>query len=270
MQSRLASSGGTVEYALPLDDALLPLNPLLGKSLTLRHSGDIHCSHCGKKTNKSYSQGFCFPCMKKLPQCDLCIMKPETCHHSSVVASERCRDESWGEANCMVDHYVYLSNTSAVKVGITRHSQLPTRWIDQGANQGLPIFKVSTRYQSGLIETAMAQLISDKTNWRTMLKGDAEPLQLADIAQQLIPQIDQALDNVRLQFGEQSVQQLNHEVTEIQYPVLQYPGKISSLNFDKTPELGGTLLGIKGQYLIFDSGVINMRKFSSYLIEAEY
>lgn len=262
-----------VQYQLPLaaidhagEQQSIALNPLIGEKLTLVFHGKIACKNCGKTTKKSYSQGFCYPCMAKLAQCDMCIMKPETCHHHLGT----CREPGWGEQHCMVDHYVYLSNTSALKVGITRHTQLPTRWIDQGATQALPIFKVSTRLQSGLVETALAELVSDKTNWRAMLKGSNEAIDLKAQAQILIPKIAQRLADIKLKYGDDAVQMLNEDVVNIEFPVSQYLTKISSFNFDKTPIVSGILLGIKGQYMIFEQGVINMRKFSSYQISVEY
>ncbi|WP_261816880.1 DUF2797 domain-containing protein [Vibrio gallicus] len=257
---------GQVHYQLPLDNESIDLMPLIGKKLTLTHTGNIHCQSCGKKTKKSYAQGYCYPCMSKLAQCDMCIMKPETCHY----AQGTCREPQWGEENCFVPHYVYLANTTAIKVGITRHTQLPTRWIDQGANQALPIFKVASRLQSGLVETALAEFISDKTNWRNMLKGKADNIDLKQRADELIPHIEKKLAELQLKFGEDAIQRLEQDVVEIDYPVTEYPTKITSLNFDKNPEISGTLLGIKGQYLYFDCGVINMRKFTSYEVIAEY
>lgn len=268
MHSTLIDNDGqnsNVEYALPVGDQHIPLNPLLGKTLKLVHTGNIFCSSCGKKSKKSYSQGHCFLCMRKLASCDMCILKPETCHY----AQGTCREPQWGEENCMISHYVYLANTSGLKVGITRHTQTPTRWIDQGATQALPIFAVNTRLQSGLVETAMAELIADKTNWRAMLKGDNAAVDLKARAAELIPQISRRLDEVKLKFGDNAVIQLDKPITNIRYPVLTYPEKISSFNFDKKPEVEGTLLGIKGQYLIFDSGVINIRKFTAYEIEVQ-
>ncbi|GAM64850.1 hypothetical protein JCM19232_3143 [Vibrio ishigakensis] len=257
---------GQARYQLPLDDQSIDLMPLIGQTLTLSYSGNIHCQACGRKTKKSYSQGYCYPCMSKLAQCDMCIMKPETCHYDKGT----CREPKWGEDNCFVPHYVYLANTTAIKVGITRHTQLPTRWIDQGANQALPIFKVASRLQSGLIETALAEFISDKTNWRNMLKGKADDMDLKQRAEELIPKIEQRLSELKLTYGEDAIERLEESVTEIDYPVTEYPTKITSLNFDKTPEITGTLLGIKGQYLYFDIGVINMRKFTSYEITASF
>ncbi len=255
-----AALADTVQYRLPVGDQLLDLNPFIGQTLTLTHTGNIYCCACGKKTKKSYSQGHCFVCMQKLASCDMCIMKPETCHYDQGT----CREPQWGEANCMVDHYVYLSNTSSLKVGITRHTQIPTRWIDQGATQGMPMFKVKTRQISGLLEVELAKLIADKTNWRTLLKGDGEPLQLQAQFEQLLPKIQQTIRELKARFGDDAILQLDAPTTAIAYPVIQHPVKISSHNFDKQPVVSGILQGIKGQYLIFDTGVINIRKFTSY------
>ncbi|MGL4475007.1 MAG: DUF2797 domain-containing protein, partial [Shewanella sp.] len=137
MRTHLDADNG-VQYHLPVGDQSLHLNPVIGKTLTLNFSGQIFCCHCGKKTKKSYAQGHCYPCMQKLASCDMCIMKPETCHYDQGT----CREPEWGQKNCYTPHYVYLANTSGLKVGITRHTQIPTRWLDQGATQGLPILKV--------------------------------------------------------------------------------------------------------------------------------
>lgn len=258
-----ATLDGTVQYHLPVGDELLELNPLIDHTLTLTHTGNIYCQHCGKKTKKSYAQGHCFVCMKKLASCDMCIMKPETCHYDQGT----CREPEWGEKNCMVDHFVYLSNTSSLKVGITRHTQIPTRWIDQGATQGLPIFKVKTRHISGLIEVELAKHIADKTNWRTLLKGDGEPLPLHEQFQALYPLIKAKIAEIKAEFGDDAIEVLAQPITPIAYPVNTHPTKITSHNFDKNPEVTGVLQGIKGQYLIFDTGVINVRKFTAYEVE---
>jgi len=259
------NENGQISYQLPVGEQLLSLNEVIGKTLTLTFHGAINCSHCGRKTKKSYSQGHCFPCMQKLAQCDMCIMKPETCHFEQGT----CREPEWAEKHCMTDHYVYLANTSGLKVGITRHTQIPTRWIDQGATQALPIFKVSTRLQSGLVEIALAEFIADKTNWRTMLKGNAEPIDLQEKADELKPKIADKLADIMLKYGNKAVQELSEDIVSLEFPVTEFPTKITSFNFDKTPEVSGTLIGIKGQYLIFDNGVINIRKFSSYHVSAQ-
>jgi len=255
-----ADLGEQVEYRLPIGEEELPLNQFLGKTLKLQFSGNITCKHCGNRTKKSFSQGFCFPCMRRLAQCDMCIMKPETCHYHEGT----CREPEWGEANCFVPHYVYLSNTSGLKVGITRHSQIPTRWIDQGATQAATIFKVNTRQQSGLVEVTFKDLIADKTNWRALLKGNAEPRDLVSEGQTLKSQLQEKLDGLVTKFGGDEIESLTSEQVTINYPVLEFPEKIKSHNFDKDPLVEGTLMGIKGQYLLFDTGVINIRKFTSY------
>ena len=255
-----------VQYQLPVGEALIPLNPLIGKSLTLTHTGNIFCCHCGKKTKKSYSQGHCFVCMQKLASCDMCIMKPETCHFDQGT----CREPQWAQSHCFVPHYVYLSNTSGIKVGITRHSQIPTRWIDQGATQGLPIFKVATRKLSGLIEIELAKFINDKTHWQAMLKGHNDDVDLVSQAAALIPLIEQKLQQLAAQYDDVVIERLDSNIQAIQYPIEQFPVKVKSHNFDKEAEVSGILQGIKGQYLLFDTGVINIRKFGSYEVEVSH
>ncbi|WP_422451493.1 DUF2797 domain-containing protein [Endozoicomonas sp. ALC066] len=259
----LLKEGQPVEYQLPVGDDRLPLNELMGKKLTLEYQGAINCCHCGRKTRKSFSQGFCYPCFKKLPQCDSCIMSPEKCHYHEGT----CRDAAWGEKFCMTDHVVYLANSSGLKVGITRATQVPTRWVDQGATQALPFVRVSTRQQSGLIETLFKAFVNDRTNWRAMLKGTAEPLDLKTQASDLLEMNASRLEALQEQFGLQAITPVaDPEVVDICYPVEQYPVKVTSMSFDKKPLIEGVLLGIKGQYLILDTGVINIRKHTSYQV----
>lgn len=255
-----------VAYELLLDKHTEALNPYIGKPLSMEYHGDIHCIACGRKTKKSYSQGHCYPCSQSLASCDLCIMKPETCHYDAGT----CREPEWGEQNCMQTHYVYLANSSGIKVGITRASQIPTRWIDQGASQALPIFRVSHRYLSGLVEVAMKEHVSDRTDWRRMLKGTPEPIDIKQRRDEIVDASKDALKDLTKQFGEEAIEFLtNDELVDIDYPVTEYPEKVRSLNFDKTPLIEGTLLGIKGQYLILDSGVLNIRKFSGYHVDVK-
>ena len=254
----------TVQYQLPLDDQRIALNDLIGHSIRLEYRGDIHCIHCGRRSKKSFSQGYCYPCFTKLPQCDTCIMSPEKCHFHHGT----CRDPQWGEKYCFTDHFVYLANSSGVKVGITRGTQLPTRWIDQGATQGLPIFRVQTRYQAGLIEDCIREHIADKTSWQKMLKGNAETADLAVIRDDLLIKSESGLELLEQEFGLQALQRLyNETTTEIHFPVTRFPEKVKSFNLDKAPLVEGELQGIKGQYLILDTGVINIRKYTGYNIE---
>jgi hypothetical protein len=252
-----------VRYTMLLGENEVPLNDYLGKQLQLDFQGEINCIHCDRKINKSFNQGFCYPCFKRLAQCDSCIVSPEKCHY----AAGTCREPEWGEQHCMIDHVVYLANTSGLKVGITRGTQVPTRWMDQGATQARPIFRVATRLLSGLVESVFKSHIADKTNWRSMLKGGADVCDLEQERQRLMQACAGQLDALVQAHGIQAITELPSEAeVHIDYPVLEYPAKVSSFNLDKTPSIGGTLMGIKGQYLIFDRGVINMRKYGGYQI----
>jgi len=254
-----------VRYELILGETATPLNPVIGQPLTLTHSGKIHCIHCGRGIKKSFNQGYCYPCFTRLAQCDSCIVKPELCHYDVGT----CREPEWGEAHCFQPHVVYLANSSGAKVGITRHTQVPTRWMDQGAVAALPILQVASRQLSGLIEVAFKAHVADKTNWQQMLKGVTEPVDLYAKRDELLLAVADELDALRECFGAPALETLpTAEAVELDYPVLHYPSKVKSLNFDKTPEVGGVLQGIKGQYLIFDSGVINLRKFGGYEVTA--
>lgn len=263
MVVNLTTDSSLANYQMALDSQRIDMNSLLGQTVTLKFAGEIHCQACNRLTKKSYSGGYCFPCSQTLAQCDLCIMKPETCHYDAGT----CREPEWGESFCMQDHIVYLANSSGIKVGITRVNQMPTRWIDQGAVQALPIFRVKTRYQSGLVEVVFKSQVSDRTDWRKMLKGINEEIDLVTRRDELMSTCQDEILSLQQRFGEGAIQPLlNETVLDISYPVQQYPAKIKSHNFDKTPEVSGVLQGIKGQYLIFDTGVINIRKFSGYHI----
>lgn len=247
---------GTVEYVLPVGEESLALNPLLGRRLSIVHEGGINCVACGRLTKKSFNQGYCFPCVQRLAECDLCIVSPEKCHYGAGT----CRDPQWAEGHCMQPHYVYLSNTSGLKVGITRAPQIPTRWIDQGATQAMAMLRTGTRHHAGLIEAAMREHVADRTDWRRMLKGDAEPLDLAEERVRLLAACGATFIDAGV------AEAMPAEPMALSYPVLEYPTKAVSLSLDKTPAIEDTLLGIKGQYLIFSGGVLNVRKFAGYRV----
>lgn len=250
-----------VSYRAVIGDSEIELNPLLGQRIALHYSGTITCIHCARRTNKSFSQGYCYPCFQKLAQCDSCIVSPEKCHFDAGT----CREPDWAAQHCMQPHVVYLANSSGIKVGITRGTQVPTRWIDQGAVQALPILGVQTRLQSGLVETMFKQHVADKTNWRAMLKGQVEVIDLYAARDRLLAQCATELEVLQQRFGLQSIQLLpDAQAVAIDYPVLQHPAKVVSLDLEKTPLIEGCLLGIKGQYLLLDTGVLNMRKFGAY------
>jgi hypothetical protein len=244
------AQGGRVQYRLPLGDREIPLNPLLGRPIRFTYTGRIFCLHCGQATRTSFSQGYCFSCMQSLARADLCMVRPETCHYHMGT----CREPAWGEAHCHIEHTVYLANSSGLKVGITRSHQMQTRWMDQGAVQALPIVKVKSRRDSGLVESALARKVPDKTNWRVLLAGEAERIDLKAERDALFASWAADLPGEKLFVDE----------FHIAYPVARYPAKITSHNLDKSPEVRGELLGVKGQYLILDSGVLNMRKYGGY------
>ena len=250
-----------VSYVWQAGSEEVSVNSWLGKRLSIEFEGLINCVHCDRVTKKSFNQGYCYPCFQRLAQCDSCIVKPEKCHFSAGT----CREPEWGESHCNIDHVVYLANTSGVKVGITRGTQVPTRWIDQGATQARPIARVSTRYQSGLLEVLLAQHVADKTAWQTMLKGNGADVDLEAHQQELAELCADGIAGLQDSHGVQAIQWLDaSDTVAIDYPVLEWPVKVSSHNLDKTPRIEGTLLGIKGQYLMLDTGVINIRKYGGY------
>lgn len=260
LSTRLVSP---VSYHLPIGDQQVDMNALIGKELSLSYAGDIHCIHCGRKTKKSFQQGYCYPCFQSLAECDSCLIKPELCHYHLGT----CREPAWGEEHCFQDHYVYLSNTSGIKVGITRQTNIPARWIDQGATQALPIFRTRDRLLSGQVEVIFKNHVADKTAWQRMLKGPAEVRDLIAERDRLFAECENEIQALQQQAGGNAVEYLPQaSLIDIEYPVLEYPEKVKSFNLDKTPEIAGKLNGIKGQYLLLDSGVINIRKFAGYHI----
>lgn len=248
-----------VQYHLPIGDELLHMNPLIGKKIKLSFDGKINCIATGEEINKTYGQGYSFKSFRSLAECDMCMVRPETCHY----ADGTCREPSWGEKHCMIPHYIYLSVASGLKVGITRETNLPFRWMDQGAITALPILKVKDRLTSGLIEVELSKSYADKTNWRKMLKGDVDPVDLYEVREEIFENFGNLIDDYE-------AEDLEEDALDIKYPIESVPDKISSLSFDKKPEIEGLLTGIKGQYLIFEKGVLNIRKHNGYSIKLDY
>ena len=255
METKLANP---VEYELPIGDELVYMNHFIGKYIAFKWLKEIYCVVCGKKTNKSFAQGFCYPCFLNAPETSECIFRPELCQAQDGIA----RDMDWAEAHCLQDHFVYLAISSGVKVGVTRSGQIPTRWIDQGAWQAIKLAKTPNRYTAGLIEVALKEHISDRTNWQRMLKNQLiEGVDLTVAKREMIAHLPSELQNYISE---------ENDITEINYPVNEYPEKVKSLSFDKLEEITGRLWGVKGQYLIFDDGtVLNMRKHTGYMVELE-
>lgn len=254
------SLAADVQYSLVLDPFESPFTQLVGNHIELQWTGRITCVSCGAKTNKSFAQGNCYNCFRTKASCDLCMMKPETCHFHLGT----CREPDWAEKVCFNSHIVYLANSSGLKVGITRHNQMPTRWLDQGAAQAIPIFETQSRFLSGVVEVLLAQDIADKTDWRKLLKGEPEPLDLTKVRDDLFNRYDADLKKLQHAYPDQVALLETEQMREFIYPVEKYPLKVSTHNFDKTDTIRGRLNGIKGQYLLLDTGVLNMRKFTGY------
>ena len=251
MQTRLE---GVAQYTLTLDDVPIDMNARIGETIKLTFDGTINCIACGRKTKKSFGQGFCYPCFRNAPEASECIIRPELCRAHEGEA----RDMDWAERHCLVEQIVYLARSSAIKVGITRASQMPTRWIDQGATDAIVFARVPNRYTAGLVEVAMKEHLTDRTNWQRMLKNEVIDADLVETKASLIDTLDAEL---------RQYIDADDTVCAINYPVDRYPVKVKSVGFDKDAEIEGLLAGIKGQYLIFDDNrVLNVRKHNGYRI----
>ena len=251
MQTRLDD---VARYTLALGDTPIDMNAKIGETIKLSFDGTINCIACDRVTRKSFGGGFCYPCFRNAPEASECIIRPELCRAHEGEA----RDMAWAEEHCLVEQIVYLARSSAIKVGITRASQIPTRWIDQGATDAIVFARVPNRYTAGLVEVAMKEHLTDRTNWQRMLKNEVIDADLvatkASLADALDADLRQYID-------------ADDTVCSIDYPVTEYPEKVKSVGFDKFPEIEGCLAGIKGLYLIFDDNrVLNIRKHNGYRV----
>jgi hypothetical protein len=245
-----------VKYFLKLGEEEVLMNSLIDQEIRVQFTGTINCVSCGRKTKKAFGQGFCYPCFMNSPLNSECIIRPELC----MAHEGKGRDPEWEKENHYQPHIVYIALTSTIKVGVTRIDQIPTRWIDQGAWKAIKFARIPYRQIAGLIETHLKNHLSDKTNWQKMLKNDMDHsvdllYEKMRISELLIPE-----------FKEYFLPDDN-EIYTFEYPVLEYPDKIKSINLDKEPSFQGRLNGIRGQYLIMsDNRVINLRKYSGYEI----
>lgn len=251
-----------VEYQMLLyntathQQQIVAMNEIIGKNISFQYEGNIYCMVCGRKTKTSFAQGFCFPCFRDAPENAECIIRPELCRAHLGEG----RDPEWEEKHHNQPHYVYLAATDKIKVGITRDHQIPTRWIDQGANFAIKLAKTPNRYLAGVIEVALKDTFDDKTNWQRMLKNETDDsidlLETKHQLEMLLP-----ADIAAYICDEDTI-------TRMTYPVIQYPSRVKTINLDKKRAFSGKLLGIKGQYLILDDNrVINIRKYAGYEVE---
>lgn len=249
------SLDGEVQYRLMLSEEV-NMNDFIGKEINLEWNGTINCQKCAKKTKSSFGEGFCYTCFTTAAESAECIIRPELCRAHLGEG----RDPEWEEKHHNKPHIVYLAASSAVKVGITRMDQVPTRWIDQGASSAIILAEVPNRYEAGRLEVALKEFFVDKTHWQKMLKNVVdETIDLVDEKWSL----EEHLPSDIMEFFSE-----NDDVLELNFPVLKYPEKVKSLSFEKTPTISGKLNGIKGQYLLFDDDtVLNIRKHTGYYVE---
>ena len=244
----------TVQYYLIFETDFLNVNQILDKKITLNFLR-YQCLNCGLQ-KKVFRQGYCYDCFTSIPQAGNWIMNPEL---STAHLDEEDRDLEFEKSVQLKPHIVYLANSSDVKVGVTRKTQIPTRWIDQGAHEAIEIVEVPNRYLAGITEVALKDHVGDKTNWRKMLTNDVKDLDLVEVRERLKKFIPEAAMEFFL---------ANNKETEIHFPVLEYPKKVKTLNLAKSPFYEGVLKGIKGQYLIFQDGtVFNVRGHEGFVVE---
>lgn len=241
----------TVQYFLIFEQDFIHMNQLLGKKISMNFLR-YKCLHCSKQ-KKIFRNGVCYTCLMSLPEMGDWVMRPEL---SKAHLDEEDRDLAYEKEVQLTPHVVYLANSSNVKVGVTRKSQIPTRWIDQGAHEAIEVVEVPNRYLAGITEVALKEHISDKTNWRQMLTNDLKDLDLSAIKEDLKQYIPEEVKDYYL---------ANSKELEIAFPVLEYPPKCKSLTLKKNPFYDGVLKGIKGQYLIFEDGMVfNVRNHEGY------
>ncbi|MFM6935693.1 MAG: DUF2797 domain-containing protein [Flavobacteriales bacterium] len=245
-----------VQYFLPIQTETVCLNDFIGKEIHLRWTGIITCRSCQKKTKKSFGEGFCFTCFNQAAEASPCILHPELCE----AHLGKGRDIEYELKHHNQTHFVYLAATDIVKVGVTRATQVPTRWIDQGANKAILLAEVPNRYLAGVIEVALKEFFADKTNWQNMLRNiQDDSIDLVDEKWQVSEELPSDLTQYWIE---------NDEIINFQYPVTAYPNKVQSLTFDKEPQISGKLIGIRGQYVYLDEQkVLNLRRHTGYEIE---
>ena len=239
-------NGEKIQYYLDMGDDFINVNQLLNKELEIFFV-KYECLNCHLE-RPIYRQGFCKSCFFETPRAGDWIMRPEL---STAHLGKEDRDLEYEKSVQLQPHIVYLANSSNVKVGVTRKQQVPTRWIDQGAHEAIEIVEVPNRYLAGITEVALKEHVADKTNWRKMLKNDIEDADLQEWQQKLRTYIPEEAQEYFIE---------NNKETELHFPVHQYPEKPKSLNIVKEQNYKGKLVGIKGQYLIFeDQTVFNVR-----------
>jgi hypothetical protein len=247
-----------ISYHLPVGEKEIFMNSLLEKKIFIKYQGKINCIKCGRETKTSFAQGYCYPCFISAPETEECVLRPELCRAHEGIA----RDMEYAKGHCLIDHIVYIAGSSGIKVGVTRQTQVPARWIDQGAIYAIKLARTPNRYLAGLIEVSLKEVFQDKTNWRYMLTNRIpENIDLLDEKSKAKFSVPEALKQYIIE---------DDEIFYFKYPVKEYPVKVKSISLEKSIEFTGELAGIKGQYLIFkDGNVLNIRKHGGYLVRIE-
>ena len=256
MQAQL---NDVVQYHLVDEHTSINVNELVGKKISLQFNGKVQCMNCQRFPKKLFAQGFCYDCFVNAPQAADWIIHPE---RSQAHLGIEDRDLEYEKMVQLKPHFVYLAVASALKVGVTRGTQIPTRWIDQGASFAIKVAETPHRQLAGEIEVALKSYFTDKTNWRKMLKNEVADFDLEEEKWK----IEDLLPNDLSQYMTE-----DDEVVEINYPVLEFPEKVKSVGFDKQPLIEGTLKGIKGQYFLLDDNrVLNIRKHEGYYVDFNF
>jgi hypothetical protein len=258
-------ANGMVDYSWQTADILspqeeVPMSAFVGGPIRLNATGKIHCTVSGRSIRKAYGDGMSYEAFQSSPLAVESIIRPELSRIHEGVA---LRDAEWEEAHHNQPHVVYLSLTSGIKVGVTRETNIPSRWIDQGASGAIILARTPYRQLAGLIEVAMKSHFMDKTQWRGMLTaGNPE---VGDISERLLAAKEEAYEVCPLDF--EDFLEDDDTITTLTFPGTHFPERVQSVNLGKTPEVEGKLTAIKGQYLIFDDGrVFNVRRHSGFRV----
>ena len=245
-----------INYFIEFEDNFIHLNQFIDKLFKFECTG-YSCLSCSESQNL-YRQGFCKSCFFESPLAGDWIMRPELSKAHLNIAD---RDLDYEKKIQLQPHVVYLSNTGRIKVGVTRKSQIPYRWIDQGAHEAVELLQTPNRFLAGEAEVALKKYMSDKTNWRSMLKNERDSSNIKsskDHAKNFIP------SNLLHYFIDAS------NVLSIDFPVVEYPDNPKSIKLNKDSFFSGILKGVKGQYLIFEKNqVLNYRAHEGHIFKIE-
>jgi len=250
---------GTIEdpvrYTLEVGDATVDVASRLGTELSIEALARTTCRHCGAASDRRFGDGYCYRCFSTLARCDLCVVSPDRCHY----AQGTCREPEWGESFCMRPHAVYLANSGGAKVGIARLDNVPGRFIDQGAAEAMVVMTTATRQQAGFVEKALARHLSEQSDWRAIAAQSRVAIDLAALLSQLRRAARAALDELDARFPHQLAWVARPAPLAFRYASVGRCERIEQLKLDPAHPQGGRLIGVRGPYLLFERGVLNVR-----------